>query len=64
MTVRKIIRTYLKYNGFDGLFSEQDACACEIENLMPCDCLLILDCEPGIKCTCNNPNKEIRIRRR
>ena len=41
---------YLKANGFDGLFNDND-CACSINDLMPCD-EPGLDCQPGFKFPC------------
>jgi len=40
MNVKQIVETYLKANGFDGLYSggEYDAgdCGCDLSDLMPC----------------------------
>ncbi len=51
MTVQDIILKYLNDNGFDGL-TDCDDCACEKNNLAPCDDMAMLNCIPGylIKC--------------
>jgi len=46
MNVKEIVQKYLKENGFDGLFNSGE-CACKIDDLAPCDCLNINDCESG-----------------
>ena len=43
--VRKILESYLKENGFDGLVYPGE-CACKIGDLQPCESG-ILECEPG-----------------
>ena len=35
MNVKKIVKTWLKENGYDGLCCE--GCGCQISDLMPCD---------------------------
>lgn len=40
MEVQEIVAVWLKDNGYDGLFSEDYECGCEISDLMPCS-------EPG-----------------
>jgi hypothetical protein len=45
MTVKEIVLQYLKDNGYDGLYYE-DQCGCMIYNLMPCGCDKD-DCRPG-----------------
>ena len=38
MTVKEIIKQFLKGRGYDGLYySDGDGCACELSNLFPCD---------------------------
>ena len=44
-TVKEIVLEYLKSNGFDGLFSE-DECACTLDDLAPC-VDMFLDCSAG-----------------
>lgn len=66
MTVREIVEKYLRENGFDGLFDEND-CACDIGGLFPCD-EYFGECEPGYKTRCDcgdhdyhiSPEKEVR----
>ena len=53
MTVKEIIRDYLKANGFGGLFSDCD-CACILDDLFPCD-IYGTDCEADYKIPCPGP---------
>jgi len=46
MTIRDILISHLKQNGFDGLVNPDVPCGCSLEDFMPCDCCLD-DCEPG-----------------
>ena len=50
VNVKKIVADYLVKNKFDGLWS--DECACELNDLMPCDDWGIDNCEPGYKIPC------------
>lgn len=34
--VREIIRDYLVRNGYDGLFTPDDDCGCDVDALAPC----------------------------
>ena len=52
MTVKEIIEKYLLDNNYDGLFNDDAECACEIENLFPCDCIG-KDCQSGYRVPCN-----------
>lgn len=45
--VYKIVKEYLKNNGFDGLYFENE-CGCELPNIAPCG-ELGFACEPGHK---------------
>ena len=50
VNVREIVIEYLRSNGFDGLYSPDMDCGCEISDLMPCDrenCHC--NCIPGYK---------------
>jgi len=49
MIVHKIVRNYLKDNGYSGLY--YDDCGCEVDNLFPCDAPCAL-CKPGYKVMC------------
>ena len=51
MKVKKIVENYLKEAGYEGLFSADAECGCELSDLIPCDnpCG---DCEPGYKHQC------------
>lgn len=55
-TVKDIIKRFLIRNNFDGLLDDTGDCACENNDLMPCEPNEgILDCRPGYKrpCDCN-----------
>ena len=49
-TLLGIVKSYLKQNGFDGLYSPAE-CACELDDLMPCD-EPRPNCKPGYKVAC------------
>ena len=52
MTVRDIVKNYLKDNQYDGLF--MDECACTLDDLIPCcGYVAALNCEPGVKVPCD-----------
>ena len=55
MTAIDIIKTFLKLNGYDGLFNEDFECGCELDDLVPCG-EVFLNCEAGHKgpCTCSD----------
>ena len=53
MNVREIVASYLKANGFDGLYS--DECGCLLDDLMPCSSEGALTCKPGYKRPCPGP---------
>lgn len=44
MTVRKIVKDYLKANGYAGLAG--DECGCSLDDLAPCGCDP-LECKPA-----------------
>lgn len=47
ITIKDIVTDYLKTNGYDGLYNE-DECGCLLDDLAPCwDCTF--DCRPGYK---------------
>lgn len=48
MSIRDIVREYLKTNGYDGLYNPE-TCACEVDALMPCDEPSMGECSPGYK---------------
>ena len=50
MDVLDITKQYLKENGYDGLYCENE-CGCGIEDLAPCDGP-IHSCRPGYKVSC------------
>ena len=43
-TIKEIIQEYLEKNGYDGLYCQDERCACLIGDLMPCG-------EPSPRCT-------------
>jgi hypothetical protein len=51
MTVKEIVKTYLKKNKYDGLYSATGLCGCEMDDLFPCDNNFD-DCKPGFKKFC------------
>lgn len=60
MTIKEIVKAYLKANGFDGLYNAAmpgDGCGCTIDDLMPCDEQLSQDCTVGYKV--EYPNDEV-----
>lgn len=48
ITVLGIIEEYLKKNGYDGLYSPDDECACGIGDLAPCTDIQG-ECMPGYR---------------
>ena len=48
MNVKQITEKYLQDNGYDGLYSDLYGCACETNDLFPCDCN-VGECEPGYR---------------
>lgn len=51
VTVRDILTGYLRQQGFDGLWSDNE-CACTTDDLRPCDGIQ-LDCAAGFKIPCD-----------
>lgn len=51
--VRQIVTAYLRLEGYDGLYADEDAdpdgCACVLDDLMPCDGYGMMNCRPGMK---------------
>jgi hypothetical protein len=39
MNVRKIVETYLRSNGYDGLCNPEHECGCPLVGLSPADCI-------------------------
>jgi hypothetical protein len=48
MKVIDIVMAHLETNGFDGLFSVDGECGCELGDLMPCGEYNV-DCEAGYR---------------
>lgn len=53
-TIKKIVTTYLRKNGYDGLVNRDLDCGCGVNELSPCDYCDIFSCEPGHKCDCTS----------
>lgn len=50
MTILEIVEKYLRENGYDGLYrdDEDDGCGCPVDDLWPCgECFC--NCLPGVK---------------
>lgn len=58
MTAREIIETYLKQNGYHGLYTHD--CGCHVGDLAPCgsDCL---ECMPGVKMPFDDDGETIYV---
>lgn len=52
MTVKEMVQAYLLANNFDGLWSPNGECACQCDDLMPCDGESIDECTPGYFAPC------------
>ena len=52
MNVKEILIEWLKAHGYEGLMDEWRECGCEIDELFPCSCDGIKNCEPGYKVAC------------
>lgn len=55
MNVKEIVLEYLESKCYAGLYSEDNNCACDKEDLMPCD-YIVFNCEPGYKLPCTDSN--------
>jgi hypothetical protein len=66
MNVEKIIFTWLKDNGYDGLLcTEGDPCGCHLGDFMPCGGESIRDCRAAYKQTCKrNPESFCMVSRK
>jgi hypothetical protein len=60
MKIRDIVIKYLKENNFDGLYNEEEDCACLIDNIGVCEDLYP-DCIAGwkVSCDCDEHNWHI-----
>lgn len=48
-------KEWLMKNGYDGLYCSDAGCACEVNDLKPCESIdETLDCEPGYMIDCPN----------
>jgi hypothetical protein len=59
MTVKQIVREYLKTKGYDGLLNEDFNCSCDMENLFVC-CDCAIDCKPAYKVKCDREKCKIK----
>jgi hypothetical protein len=50
LTVRNIVKKFLKENGYHGLYFV-DHCSCEIDDLMP-GCEVVSECLAGYRLSC------------
>jgi len=48
MNIGEIIKKYLQEHGYDGLVCSEGECACEIDDLFPCQCM-DESCKPAYK---------------
>lgn len=52
MRIADIVNEYLQKHGYDGLYSTDDDCGCELADLFPCTGMTP-ECEPGYKQPCD-----------
>jgi hypothetical protein len=52
MDLRTLLKRYMEDNGYDGLFNPNSDCACEKDDLAPCDEMSI-ECTLGVKGACD-----------
>ena len=55
---KEIVASWLRENGYDGLYSPMGECACEVGDLAPC-CEDLSGCKPGYKGPCDPNTCEI-----
>jgi len=55
MIVQDIIESWLKENGYDGLYDDRE-CGCLLEDLIPCGGDWAFECQPGYKNVCGCPD--------
>lgn len=48
-TLREIVETYLRQNGFDGLYNLWIECGCTVDDLMPCERADEVNCAAGYR---------------
>ncbi len=59
-TVKGIVKDWLIAHGYDGLYSENGQCGCDLDDLMVCDAAGIDLCKPGYKV--DDPSGEFEYR--
>jgi len=52
MALKEIIKKYLQDHGYDGLVNTSDDCGCSVDDLGPCGCINVYECEPAYRKTC------------
>lgn len=57
MTVIEMVAEYLKQNGYDGLYSDDGECACEIGDIAPCN-TIGEQCHAGYRYWCEDADCE------
>ena len=60
MNLKEIVKKYLKDHGYDGLFDRDGECACETDDLFPCDNPSAF-CRPGYKELCDCGDHDFHI---
>ena len=58
MNLVKLVVAWLKENGYDGLYSPDLSCGCDIDDLMPCG-EPSSNCGPGYRVPCNEATCEV-----
>jgi len=52
LTVKEILKKWLKDNGYGGLYSDYMECGCNLEDLLPCE-EVHQDCRAGVEIPCD-----------
>ena len=60
VTVKDIVKDWLIAHGYDGLYSENGQCGCDLDDLMVCEAAGIDLCKPGYKV--DDPSGEFEYR--
>ena len=57
MNVEEIVKLYLKEHGYDGLWNDDDECACTLDDLVPCG-EFYPNCKAGYLQKCTSEEKK------